>query len=100
MLQLVKDYQQHNIPVGAVDLDSMWSTGNFGDIRSFAHLFTGVNNFKWNTDKYPNSTWMIEQFHSMGIRVILWVTSMIDKDSDNYQYAYEHLYLLNDGTRV
>lgn len=40
---------------------------------------------------------MIEQFHRMGIRVILWATSMIDIDSDNYQYAYEHLYLLNDG---
>jgi alpha-glucosidase (family GH31 glycosyl hydrolase) len=58
----------------------------------------GVNNFKWDTTKYPNSTWMIQQFHNMGIRVILWVTSMINYDSDNYQYAYEHLYLLNNGT--
>jgi alpha-glucosidase (family GH31 glycosyl hydrolase) len=86
MLQLVKDYQKYDIPVGAVDLDSMWSTG--------------VNNFKWDTNKYPNATWMIEQFHSMGIRVILWVTSMVDSDSDNYQYAYEHLYLLNDGELI
>jgi hypothetical protein len=33
LLQLVKDYQARDIPVGAIDIDSAWSTG--------------INNFVW-----------------------------------------------------
>lgn len=43
---------KHISQVGAVNIDSDWSTG--------------FNNFVWNS-KYPNATAMIEQFHSWGV---------------------------------
>ena len=49
---------------------------------------------------YPNATQMIEQFHSLGVRVILWVTSMINTDSPNYQYGLDNNYYLNKGRTI
>jgi alpha-glucosidase (family GH31 glycosyl hydrolase) len=40
---------------------------------------------------------MIEQFHSMGVRVICWITSLVNNDSSNYQYGKDHMYFLSDG---
>jgi len=54
----------------------------------------------WDTTKYPNATQMIEQFHSLGVRVICWVTSMVDTDSPNYQYGYDNNYYLNNGRTI
>lgn len=36
-------------------------------------------------------------FHSKGIKVILWATSMIDTDSSNYQEAYDNGYFIRYG---
>jgi len=85
-LQLVKDYLARDIPVGAVDIDSEWETGD--------------NNFIWDTRKYPNASWMIEQFHHMGVRVICWVTSLVNNDTSNYQYGKDHMYFLSNGRTV
>eukprot|EP00731_Ephydatia_muelleri_P029081 Em0020g725a len=82
MMQYAQDYLDHGIQVGAVDLDSGWSTG--------------YNNFIFDTTKYPNASEMVEFFHSKGIRVILWVTSMVDTDSSNYQEAYDNGYFIRD----
>jgi alpha-glucosidase (family GH31 glycosyl hydrolase) len=46
-LSLVKEYLAYNIRVGAVNIDSRWSTG--------------VNSFKWDTKKFPNATLMIDE---------------------------------------
>ena len=35
--------------------------------------------------RYPNMTAMIDTLHSMNVRVIYWITSMVDTDSPNYQ---------------
>ncbi len=43
---------------------------------------------------YPNVSAMIDAFHSMNIRVIFWITSMVDTDSPNYQYGYDHDYYI------
>jgi alpha-glucosidase (family GH31 glycosyl hydrolase) len=71
--------------VGAVNIDSSWSTG--------------FNNFVWNS-KYPNATAMIEQFHSWNVRVIAWVTSMIDRDSPNWKEAWDNNYMVSRGASV
>eukprot|EP01100_Stratorugosa_tubuloviscum_P007366 TRINITY_DN3076_c0_g1_i1.p1 TRINITY_DN3076_c0_g1~~TRINITY_DN3076_c0_g1_i1.p1 ORF type:complete len:621 (-),score=259.19 TRINITY_DN3076_c0_g1_i1:60-1853(-) len=85
-IQLVEDYLSHNISVGCVNIDSAWSTG--------------FNDFIFNTAKYPDPQGMIDHFHSLNVRVILWVTSMINIDSPNYQYGKEHNYYLNKGKTV
>ena len=36
----------------------------------------------------------VEFFHSKGIKVILWATSMINTDSSNYQEAYDNKYFI------
>ena len=43
--RMVDTFLDYNITVGAVDLDSLWSTG--------------VNNFVFDTSKYPNATEMV-----------------------------------------
>lgn len=42
---MVYGYLSRDIPVGAIDIDSGWTTG--------------YNNFIWNTDKFPNSSYLI-----------------------------------------
>ena len=63
-----------------MDIDSGWSTG--------------YNNFIFDTKKYPNPQEMVDSFHNMKVRVILWVTSMINTDSSNYKEAHSRGYLL------
>lgn len=84
--EFVMNFLNRDIRVGAVDIDSTWSTG--------------INNFIWNTDKYPNASAMIDFFHQRGVRVICWVTSVIDTDSSNFQYAKENDYMLNNGQLI
>jgi alpha-glucosidase (family GH31 glycosyl hydrolase) len=36
------NYTYYGIPVGAINIDSAWSTG--------------FNNFIWNTEKFPNAS--------------------------------------------
>ncbi len=70
MTDLVNGYKNRNISVGAINIDSGWSTG--------------FNNFEIDTNKFPNLGELINQMHQSDIRVIHWVTSMIDNDSSNY----------------
>lgn len=78
---MVQGYLDRDVPVGAVDIDSQWATGD--------------NNFVWNTDVYPNPQGMIDYFHSLDINVICWVTSLVDTDSPNYQEGLDNNYYVN-----
>ena len=79
----VEEYAAHNITVGAVDIDSMWSTG--------------VNNFVVDTTKFPDMKGLVDQMHAKSVRVILWATSMIDTDSPNYAEAAAKGYFVRNG---
>ena len=73
-LQIVADYKQHGIPVGAINIDSPWETG--------------YETFEWDTSLFPNAQVMIDSFHAQGLRVIVWITSMINTDVPAlYHYA-------------
>ncbi len=65
-LQLVDDYLAHNIPVGAIIIDSPWETG--------------YNTFEWDTSLYPDAQAMVDSFHSRGVKVIVWTTTAINTD--------------------
>lgn len=71
------------IKVGGALIDSAWSTG--------------FNNFEWDKKKFPHPEDIVTKLHSKGIRVILWVTSMINNDTNIYEEAKKNNYLLNNG---
>lgn len=66
---LVNEYLQRNIPVGAIIIDSPWST-SYGD-------------YQWNAASYPEPATMIRDFHDKGVKVVLWMTGNINRTSGN-----------------
>jgi alpha-glucosidase (family GH31 glycosyl hydrolase) len=94
VMDLVDSYASHGIPVGAVIVDSPWSTE--------------YNNFVWNKENYPDPQGMIDALHKRGIKVVPWMTSMINsetpggnfepKTSETYKEALAKGYLANGGT--
>lgn len=91
--EMLDGYRQRGIPVGAVVIDSPWATE--------------YNNFIWNRELYPDPEGMIKKLHARGIRVILWVTGVLNKVSGDgafepkthniYDEADKNGYLCNDG---
>ncbi len=65
-MQLVDDYIAHDIPVGAIIIDSPWETG--------------YNTFDWDTGLYADPQSMINYFHSKNVRVLIWITTAINID--------------------
>eukprot|EP01090_Pellita_catalonica_P001799 TRINITY_DN11532_c0_g1_i1.p1 TRINITY_DN11532_c0_g1~~TRINITY_DN11532_c0_g1_i1.p1 ORF type:complete len:598 (+),score=88.49 TRINITY_DN11532_c0_g1_i1:106-1899(+) len=86
--KFVEGFLDRDIPVGAVDIDSQWATGD--------------NDFVWNREKYPQPKQMIDHFHSLGVRVINWVTNLVNTDSPNYAYGKSKGYFLTglDGDTI
>ena len=89
---LVEGYLSRRIPVGAVIIDSPWSTS--------------YNNFEWDLERYPQPQQMIDRFHSKGIRVVMWMTGFVnnksgditEKDLSNYEYVKRNKYVVDNGT--
>jgi alpha-glucosidase (family GH31 glycosyl hydrolase) len=65
--ELTEGYLQHEIPVGAVIIDSPW--------------MTQYNDFVWDTTRYPQAQVMIDQLHSKGIRVLAFYTGCLNSSS-------------------
>lgn len=78
---LVAGYIARNISVGAVDVDSGWSTGYdnfvvapaFGDLAGF-----------------------VAAMHALDVNVILWATALINTDSPNYAEGLSRGFFLRD----
>lgn len=82
---LVDDYIAHDIPVKAIIIDSPWETG--------------YNTFDWDASLYPDAQGMIDNFHSKDVRVIVWITSAINKEATSlglYNLAADSGYFLYD----
>jgi alpha-glucosidase (family GH31 glycosyl hydrolase) len=65
-LQIVDDYIAHDIPVSAIIIDSPWETG--------------YNTFEWDTALFHDAQAMIDSFHSRDVKVLLWITGIINID--------------------
>ena len=63
---LVDGYIEHDIPVGAIIIDSPWATG--------------YNTFEWDTDRYPDPQGMVDAFHDRDVRMFLWIVPAINVD--------------------
>ena len=79
---LANEYLSRGIPVGAVNLDSTWETQ--------------FNNFVLNTEKYPDAKAMVDSFHAMNVKVIYWITSMVNDDTDDWDVAVKNHYLVTN----
>ncbi|MEW5947081.1 MAG: TIM-barrel domain-containing protein [bacterium] len=90
---LIDGYTSRGIPVGAVIIDSPWSVE--------------YNDFVFNRSLYPDPEGMIKRLHQRGIKAILWMTCMLNKQNNEghgepttnnaYREALEKGYLANGG---
>lgn len=78
---MVDSYLENHIPVGIVNIDYRWETN--------------VNTFMFNPTTFPSAKDMLDGFREKGMHIILWMNSVIDTDSPNYEYAQSHGYLFN-----
>ncbi len=63
---IVDDYLAHDIPVGAIIIDSPWETG--------------YNTFEADETLYPNLKGVVDYMHGKNVRVMMWITCMINTD--------------------
>jgi len=82
---MVKGCAEHDLPLRAVIIDSPWATA--------------YNNFIWDEVRYPEPQRMLDELHARGVKVVLWMTCMINlpaKQSDSRGSA-EDLYAIGKG---
>jgi alpha-glucosidase (family GH31 glycosyl hydrolase) len=65
---LVNGCRDHGLPLGAVLIDSPWATA--------------YNNFRFDEKRYPDLRGMIDALHARDIRVVLWMTNMVNTSGD------------------
>jgi alpha-D-xyloside xylohydrolase len=74
----VKGFQDRDIPVGAVVIDSPWETN--------------YNTFIPRPSRYPNFDKMVADLHADGIRVIVWITPFVNTTSFDLEMGGGDLY--------
>lgn len=62
--------KENDFPVGVFMIDDIWSK-DYG-------------NFEFRPDKFPDPKGMINELHSMGFKIMLWVTPFVSPDSDAF----------------
>lgn len=88
---MIDGYSKYNIPVNAVILDSPWSSA--------------YNNYEWDTALYPDFEEMFKQLHNKNIKLILWYTGFVNKESREvpmnqsplFGEAIKNNYTVNEG---
>ena len=90
---LVDGCRDHDLPLGAVMIDSPWATR--------------YNNFRFDEKRYPDPRGMIDALHKRDVRVVLWMTNVINTrdslsdapgdDEDLYAIGKAKGYFVNDG---
>lgn len=94
----VKGFQDRDIPVGAVVIDSPWESN--------------YNTFIPSPTRYPNFDKMVADLHAQDIRVIVWITPFVnstsfdlemgggdlyENPSPNHDFAAECGFFVNEG---
>lgn len=94
---MVQGFQDRDIPVGVLVIDSPWETQ--------------YNTFIPNPDRYPGFETLVEDMHAMDIRVVNWITQMVNETSfdaepggdeyegpsPNYQEGFDCGFYVNEG---
>ncbi|WP_214317574.1 TIM-barrel domain-containing protein [Nonomuraea sediminis] len=83
LLDYATDLHDSGLGGHAIQLDDKWES-KYG-------------NLTFDATAYPDPKGMSDKIHAMGFDFGVWVTLWINLDSDNYQYAVDHDYLLKDA---
>jgi alpha-glucosidase (family GH31 glycosyl hydrolase) len=83
LLDYATDLHTAGIDGHTIQLDDKWES-NYG-------------NLTFDSKAYPDPKAMSQKIHDLGFDFGLWVTLWINLDSDNYQFAVDHDYLLKDA---
>jgi alpha-glucosidase (family GH31 glycosyl hydrolase) len=83
---LVAGYLERGIPVDVVVIDSPWETH--------------YNTLEFDPRLYPDAETLIADLHTQGIRILLWITSMINTDDPGYNDCLERGYFVASMSRV
>ena len=83
---LVRGCKERRIPLGAVIIDSPWATG--------------YNTFIFDPKRFPRPEQLISELHKQGVRVVCWMTCVINPDSPNHAEALRRGFFLNNGALV
>ncbi len=78
----VDKIRSNSFPCKIVVIDDKW-TPTYGD-------------FAFDPAKFPNPKAMIDRFHSLGLKVILWATPFIEQAAKNYRVAEANHFLIMD----
>lgn len=89
--RLVNEYRAHQMPVGAIIIDSPWSLS--------------YNDFNWDTKRYPDAKKMIANLNKKQVKVILWLTGCINSTGKDvpvqmnpyFEEAVAKKYVVNNG---
>lgn len=76
--QLMDDYLAHDIPVGAIIIDSPWETA--------------YNDFVVDETLYPDPQAMVDYFHAQNVKILFWITGIINT---NVQPLYDSIAALD-----
>jgi alpha-glucosidase (family GH31 glycosyl hydrolase) len=68
VLDLVDGCREHDLPIGAVLIDSPWATA--------------YNNFRFDERRYTDPRGMIDALHRRDVRVVLWMTNIVNTPAD------------------
>ncbi|MFJ9379538.1 TIM-barrel domain-containing protein [Streptomyces sp. NPDC101455] len=83
LLAYATDLHDNGLDGHTIQLDDKWES-KYG-------------NLTFDSTTFPDPKGMSDKIHHMGFDFGLWVTLWINLDSDNYQYAVDHDYLLMDA---
>lgn len=83
LLDYATDLHDNGLDGHTIQLDDKWES-NYG-------------NLTWDPKTFPDPKGLSDKIHNMGFDFGIWVTLWINLDSDNYQYAVDHGYLLMDA---
>ena len=93
---LVDGCRDHDLPLGAILIDSPWATR--------------YNNFRFDEKRYPDPRGMIDSLHKRDVRLVLWMTNVINTpdslsdaagdEEDLYTIGKAKGYFVNDGTPI
>ena len=93
---LVDGCRDHDLPLGAILIDSPWATR--------------YNNFRFDEKRYPDPRGMIDALHKRDVRLVLWMTNVINTpeslsdaagdEEDLYAIGKAKGYFVNDGAPV
>jgi hypothetical protein len=87
IIALADAYAAHNISIGAVNVDSGWATG-FDTFQPEPAFFAPAGGF---------GAFLSALQRARSLRVILWMTSMINRDAPTFAEAYARGFFVRDA---